>query len=204
MKKIIFSLLLTSTISLVQAQIGRRTTGSLQPSEARTENRTIPSSGRSLAPSSNFNRAATHSIPNNSEWRNMNPSQRRATVKNLTTVEKNQLIQNIKKNIMIDEIKVKEEHQEEFQKIFEEYNNSQNSIKESFRDNKSKKIEALSDEEARLKLNQSFEVGQKLIENRKAYATKFLQFLTPQQVLKLFQTEGKVRDKVIDKKYTEE
>jgi hypothetical protein len=36
--------------------------------------------------------------------------------------------------------------------------------------------------------------------NRRTYADKFLKILTPQQVLKLFQTEGKMREKLLDKK----
>ena len=63
-----------------------------------------------------------------------------------------------------------------------------------------KKLANLSDEEATRRLNQSFDVGQQLLNNRRTYADKFLKILTPQQVLKLFQTEGKMREKLLDKK----
>ena len=63
-----------------------------------------------------------------------------------------------------------------------------------------KNLENLSDEEATKRLNQSFDVGQQLLNNRRAYAEKFLKILSPQQVLTLFQTEGKMREKMLDKK----
>jgi hypothetical protein len=58
----------------------------------------------------------------------------------------------------------------------------------------------LSDEEATSRLNQSFDVGQQLLNNRRAYADKFLKILTPQQVLSFSRTEGKMREKMLDKK----
>ena len=58
--------------------------------------------------------------------------------------------------------------------------------------------ENLSDAEAKKMLNQSFDLGQQLLNNRKVYADKFLKILTPQQVLKLFNQEGRMREKFME------
>jgi hypothetical protein len=99
---------------------------------------------------------------------------------------------------VIDDIDVAADKQEEFKNLYAEYQNDQKQIREKFIFDK--KIDNLSDEEATKRLNQSFEVGQQLLDNKKVFADKFLKLLTPQQVLKLFQTEGKMREKVLDKK----
>ncbi len=61
----------------------------------------------------------------------------------------------------------------------------------------------MSDDEATKQLNQSFEIGQQLLDNRKNYAQKFMKVISPQQVLKMYQTEGKMRTKILDKKQDE-
>jgi hypothetical protein len=58
----------------------------------------------------------------------------------------------------------------------------------------------LSDEEATSRLNQSFDVGQQLLNNRRAYADKFLKILTPQQVLNFSRMKGKCVKKCLIKK----
>ena len=74
----------------------------------------------------------------------------------------------------------------------------QNSIKSRFK--LSEDYENMSDEEAKRQLNESFDIGQQLLDNRKIYAQKFMKVLKPQQVLQMYQTEGKMRDKMLDKK----
>ena len=51
-------------------------------------------------------------------------------------------------------------------------------------------------------LNQSFDLGQQLLNNRKVYADKFLKILTPQQVLKLFNQEGRMSEKFMERRQT--
>ena len=63
-----------------------------------------------------------------------------------------------------------------------------------------KETENLSDEEAKVKLEQSFEVGQQLLNNRKVYAEKMQKIISPQKVLKLFQSEGMMRDKMNERR----
>ncbi len=58
----------------------------------------------------------------------------------------------------------------------------------------------MTDDEARKQVNESFEIGQLLLDNRRQYAEKFMKVIKPQQVLQMFQTEGKMRTKILDKK----
>lgn len=73
----------------------------------------------------------------------------------------------------------------------------QNNIKSRFKP--SEDYDNMSDEEATKQLNESFDVGQQLLDNRKIYAQKFFKVLKPQQVLQMYQTEGKMRSKILDK-----
>ena len=61
----------------------------------------------------------------------------------------------------------------------------------------------MTDEDAIKELNNSFDVGQQLLDNRKNYAQKFMKVISPQQVLRMYQTEGKMRNKILDKKQDE-
>jgi hypothetical protein len=49
-------------------------------------------------------------------------------------------------------------------------------------------------------IDQSFEVGLQLLNNRKLYTEKFLKILSPQQVLKLFDHEGQIREKMMERR----
>ncbi|SHK10525.1 hypothetical protein [Epilithonimonas mollis] len=157
---------------------------------------------RSSAPTTSFSPAGTmmrqQNIPRTSEWKTMNMQEKKEVINGMSVKERSAFLQKMKENIVIDDIDIATDKQEEFKNLYAEYQNNQKQIKEKFIfDNN---FEKLSDEEATKRLSQSFEVGQQLLNNRKTYADKFLKLLTPQQVLKLFQTEGKMREKVLDKK----
>ena len=137
-------------------------------------------------------------IPRISEWRTMNNQEKREVVNNMSTKERSLFLQKMKENIVIDDIDISADKQDEFKALYAEYQTNQKQIKEKFLVENN--IANLSDEEATRRLNQSFDVGQQLLNNRRTYADKFLKILTPQQVLKLFQTEGKMREKLLDKK----
>ena len=155
--------------------------------------RSVPSS--SLLPSGSTQR---QTIPRTSEWKSMNMQEKKQAVSNMSVKDRSVFLQNIKENIVIDDLDIPKEKQDEFKTLYAEYQNNQKQIKEKFHVDKN--LDNLSDEDATKRLNQSFEVGQQLLNNRKTYADKFLRILTPQQVLTLFQTEGKMRDKMLDKK----
>ncbi len=150
----------------------------------------------SLLPSGTIQRQ--QSIPRTSEWKSMNMQEKKEAVNNMSVKDRSVFLQNIKENIVIDDLGISKDKQDEFKNLYAEYQDNQKQIKEKFRIDKN--LDNLSDEEATKRLNQSFEVGQQLLNNRRTYADKFLKILTPQQVLTLFQTEGKMRDKMLDKK----
>jgi len=153
-------------------------------------------SASSLLPSGSMQRQQT--IPRTSEWKSMNMQEKKEAVSNMSSKDRSAFLQKMKENIVIDDLDISKDKEDEFKVLYAEYQNNQKLIKEKFYVDKN--LDNLSDEEATKRLNQSFEVGQQLLNNRRTYADKFLKILTPQQVLTLFQTEGKMRDKVLDKK----
>jgi hypothetical protein len=195
MRKLLLTILIAGLLSAhtVSGQ-EKRSGNTVQRSSSTTLYRNNPTS--SLSPSGTVQRQTT--IPRTSEWRTMNTQEKKDVVNSMSVKERSAFLQKMKENIVIDDIDISADKQDEFKALFAEYQTNQKQIKEKFLVENN--IGNLSDEEATRKLNQSFDVGQQLLNNRRAYADKFLKFLTPQQVLKLFQTEGKMREKVLDKK----
>lgn len=151
----------------------------------------------SLMPSAGFTQKQ-ETIPTTSDWKAMDIQEKREAVRNMSPKDRGIFLQKMKEDIVIDNLGIAQNQEEQFKALYTEYQNNQKQIKEKF--SVGKNVQNLSNEEARKRLDQSFEVGQELLNNRRAYADKFLKFLTPQQVLMLFQTEGKMRDKVLEKK----
>ena len=100
--------------------------------------------------------------------------------------------------MIVSELALPENAQTDFKLLYSEYQNKQIEIKNKFKSNND--YENMSDEEAKKQLNESFEVGQQLLDNRKVYCEKFMKVIKPQQVLQMYQTEGKMRNKILDKK----
>ncbi|WP_300672564.1 hypothetical protein [Soonwooa sp.] len=204
MKKLLFSLILISAATQINAQVERRG-GSADRSRSGSDNMgTTMQRGTlgttSLAPTQNDRmRSAPSQMQTMSNWQGMNNEERQEMMKNMNPRERSQFMQNVKQDIFLDELNIPEASQAEFKEIFDQYTASQKQIKDKFKGTVN--IDKLSNDEAKQKLDDSFEIGKQLLDNRKVYADKFLKILTPQQVLKLFQTEGKVRDKIMDKKY---
>ena len=197
MKKLLLTFLITGFFSAhtVSGQDRRSGTTSLRSNSS--SNSTLRgNSASSLAPVGTIQRQTN--IPRTSEWRSMNTQEKREVVNNMSTKERSMFLQKMKENIVIDDIDISADKQDEFKALYAEYQNNQKQIKEKFLVENN--IGNLSAEEATRRLNQSFDVGQQLLNNRRTYADKFLKILTPQQVLKLFQIEGKMRDKLLDKK----
>ncbi|GGG42920.1 hypothetical protein [Epilithonimonas arachidiradicis] len=196
MKKLLLTILIAGLFSAHSAKGQERRSGN-------TSQRSTGSTPLRSGSTSSFSPSGTamrqqQTIPRTSEWKSMNMKEKREAVSGMSVKERSAFLQKMKEDIVIDDIDIAAEKQDEFKSLYAEYQNNQKQIKEKFfMDNN---IENLSNEEATRRLNQSFDVGQQLLNNRRAYADKFLKFLTPQQVLKLFQTEGKMRDKMLDKK----
>ena len=132
------------------------------------------------------------------DWKNMKPEQRKEVIQKMSPQEKMSLLKQFRENMMVSELDVPQTDQPEFKTLYAEYQEKQNSIKSRFK--LSEDYENMSDDEAKRQLNESFDIGQQLLDNRKIYAQKFMKVLKPQQVLQMYQTEGKMRSKILDKK----
>ncbi len=199
MKKLLLTILIAGLFSAHTARGQERRTGNATTTQrSNTSSSLRGASTSSLSPSGTYQRQTTTTIPRASEWRTMNIDEKKSAVSNMSVKERSAFLQKMKENITIDDLEIPAEKQDEFKTLFAEYQSNQKQIKEKFHSDKN--FENLSNDEATNRLNQSFDVGQQLLNNRKSYADKFLKILTPQQVLKLFQNEGKMRDKILDKK----
>ncbi len=197
MKKLLLTILIGGLFSAHTISGQDRRSGTTNLRSQSGSNSSLPgSSASALSPVGTLQRQTN--IPRTSEWRTMNTQEKRDVVNNMSTKERSMFLQKMKENIVIDDIDISADKQDEFKALYAEYQTNQKQIKEKFLVENN--IGNLSDEEATRRLNQSFDVGQQLLNNRRTYADKFLKILTPQQVLKLFQTEGKMREKVLDKK----
>jgi len=132
------------------------------------------------------------------DWKKMDPKQRKEVINNLSPEERKDLLKKFRNNMIMDNLNIDQSDKAEFAQLYNEYLESQKQIKSQF-DLKSDP-EKLSDEEAKEKLQQSFDLGQKLLDNRKRYADKMQQVIPCQKVLKLFQSEGMMRDKMNERK----
>ncbi|WHF50789.1 hypothetical protein QGN23_10130 [Chryseobacterium gotjawalense] len=132
------------------------------------------------------------------DWKSMKPEQRKEVIQKMNPNERMSLLKEFREKMIIAELAVPQNSQPEFIQLYTQYQDRQNDIKSKF--TPSEDYENMTDEEATKQLNQSFEVGQQLLDNRKNYAQKFMKVISPQQVLKMYQTEGKMRNKILDKK----
>ncbi|ATL76029.1 hypothetical protein IQ37_10125 [Chryseobacterium piperi] len=132
------------------------------------------------------------------DWKKMDSKQRKEIINNLSPEERKELLKKFRDNMILDNLDVDPKNKAEFTAVYNEYIDSQKQIKSQFNPNFNP--ETLSDDEAKVKLQQSFELGQKLLDNRKKYAEKMQQVVPCQKVLKLFQSEWMMRDKMNDRK----
>ncbi|MEN4759750.1 MULTISPECIES: hypothetical protein [unclassified Chryseobacterium] len=132
------------------------------------------------------------------DWKKMDPKQRKEVINNLSPEERKALLTKFRNNMVMDNLEIDPNDKAEFTQIYNEYLESQKQIKNQFNSNFNP--ETLSDDEAKAKLQQSFEVGQKLLDNRKKYADKMQEVIPCQKVLKLFQSEKMMKDKMDERK----
>lgn len=132
------------------------------------------------------------------DWKTMKPEQRKELIQQMNPQQRMNLLKQFRENMMISELDVPQNDQTEFKNLYSEYQEKQNAIKSKFKP--AEDYEKMSDEEARRQVNESFEIGQQLLDNRRIYAEKFMKVIKPQQVLQMFHTEGKMRTKILDKK----
>lgn len=131
-------------------------------------------------------------------WKAMKPDERKQLIQKMSPQERMATLQEFRENMMVTELELPANAQDDFKALYGEYQNKQNEIKSKFKS--SDNYEKMTDEEAKKQLDESFEVGQQLLDNRKVYCEKFMKIIKPQQVLQMYQTEGKMRNKILDKK----
>ncbi len=134
----------------------------------------------------------------NYDWKNMKPEQRKEVIQKMKPNERMSLLNEFREKMIISELDVPQNNQTEFKNLYSEYQDKQNQIKSKFAPNND--YANISEEEAIKQLDHSFDVGQQLLDNRKNYAQKFMKLISPQQVLQMYQTEGKMRNKILDKR----
>ena len=135
------------------------------------------------------------------DWRKASPEKRKELIKNMSPDERKNLLKQFRENILVEDLKVPIEDQEAFKQVYTDYQESQKQIKDQFKNDFD--ADKLSDDEAKQKLEESFNIGQRLLDNRRAFARKMQQVVKPQQVLKMFQNEGQMRDKMLDRRMME-
>lgn len=138
--------------------------------------------------------AQQHSL----DWNSMKPEKRKEIIHNMKPEERLKLLKEFREKMIVSELKVSPEVQTEFKDLYSQYQSDQNEIKMKFKLNED--YDNMSADEAKNQLNQSFKVGQQLLDSRRNFVPKFMKLISPQQVLKLYQTEGKMRTKILDRK----
>lgn len=132
------------------------------------------------------------------DWRNMKPEQRKDLISKMKPEEKQELLQQFKENMIMEELDVPADKKDDFRTLYNEYQESQKQIKERFK--ASRNFEGMNDRDAKQELDKSFELGQQLMNNRRKYSEKFQKILKPQQILEMFQNEGMMRTKILERK----
>ena len=123
-------------------------------------------------------------------------AERKAEIKNMTPKEKSEALKQFKQDLVLSELQIPENQKDSFVEIYSDYQAKQREIKNKFRPKGD--FNSMTDDEANAELENSFEVGQQLLNLRKEYAEKFSQIIKPQKVLQLFQTEGMMRNKMMN------
>lgn len=121
--------------------------------------------------------------------------ERKAEIKSMTPKQKVDALKQFKEELILSELQIPESQKSEFIEIYNNYQSKQRDIKNKFKH--SRDFNDMTDDEANAELENSFEIGQQLLDLRKEYAEKFKQIISPQKVLQLFQTEGMVRNKIM-------
>lgn len=128
------------------------------------------------------------------QWQNLNRDQRKQMIEQLSPEDRARLFHEARQANLAETLEIPQEHRADFQALYEEYQTSQRAIRNRFQAKGN--FESLDDSSAKQELEQSFEIGQALIENRRKYAEKFQQIMKPQQVLEMFQKEGQMNQKM--------
>lgn len=134
----------------------------------------------------------------NYDWKNMSREKRKEVINSFSPADRKELLKEFRNNMVIDILAIEPQDKAEFTAVYNEYIDNQKKIQNQFDPNFDP--EKLSEEEAKAKLQQSFDLGQQLLDNKKKYAEKMQTVIPCQKVLKLFNSEAMMRDKMNEKK----
>lgn len=118
------------------------------------------------------------------EWKNLNPEERK------------KLFQEMRVEKMLSALEVEPAKKESFKNLLQQYFKRKEEIVKSFNAEKIKKEVKISNQEALKFLDKSFDTAQKILDYKKQFKQKFLEILTPQQVLQLYKLEKDMKDKI--------
>ncbi len=127
----------------------------------------------------------------------VSPETRKELINTLNPEEKKELLRKYRDEIMMSDLNVNKGQKEEFRQIYNRYQQEQRKIKDEFNGNFDP--DNLTDEQAEKMLEKSFDTGQKLLDNRRKYAREMQRVMKPQEVLKMFQNEGAMREKMLNR-----
>ena len=135
-------------------------------------------------------------VLNGIDLNKVSPETRKELIRNLKPEEKKELFRKFRDEILMSDLNIEEHQKDQFRSVYNQYQQEQRKIKEEF--NGKIDPDLLTDEQAEEMLEKSFDTGQKLLDNRRKYAREMQRVMKPQQVLKLFQNEGAIREKTLN------
>lgn len=122
--------------------------------------------------------------------------ERKAEIRKMSPKQKSDALKQLKEDLVLSELQIPDERKEDFIEIYTEYQTKQKEIKNKFKPKGN--FDVMTDTEANSELQSSFEIGQELLDLRIEYVEKFKTIIKPQKILQLFQTEGMMRNKMMN------
>ncbi|SFI29907.1 hypothetical protein [Halpernia frigidisoli] len=126
----------------------------------------------------------------------MGLQERRTEINKMSQKEKSDALKQFKEDLVLSELQIPDDQKDNFVTVYNDYQAKQKLIKNKFKAQRD--FNSMTEDEASSELDNSFEVGQQLLDLRKEYAEKFSKIIKPQKVLQLFQTEGMMRSKMMN------
>lgn len=137
-------------------------------------------------------------VPLGLDWQKAGSAERKEMMKKMSPEEKREILKQFRESMMLEELQIQERDREAFRMLYGEYQDSQRRIKDRF--SKDFNPDELTEAEAKTKLEESFSLGQALLDHRREYARKMEALVGSKKVLKMFQNEWKMRDRMMDRR----
>ncbi len=99
-------------------------------------------------------------------------------------------------NLLIKQLQLKESLQDDFREIYTEYSTNEREQRPQHGKPQDKEGEKMSDEEAEARIMASFEASERSIKKKREYYERFKTILSPQQILTMYNTERRIRERL--------